>query len=433
VSAARVSGAVLARVAGASLLVALLALAGCGSVPVAPGGGKGASSGGKSATDASRARGGAAGRGGAYYLDDGPGDNPPSDLLAVPDAVPRVEPLHPFANRPYRVFGVEYVPRPDLTEHRERGVASWYGRKFHGRRTSSGEPYDMYAMTAAHPTLPIPSYVRVTHVRNGRSVVVRVNDRGPFLHRRVIDLSYTAAYRLGYVDDGHAEVEVELLSSPSGPGRGPSPMPAPADVARATGRAEPTRAQGPSEAARTSARATASAPPAPVEPAAPAPMLAEAVAVERLSFETLIDDRPPAPPASASAASASASGSAASASAASASASGSAASASVASAPAAVLASAASAPVAAAPTASRAAQASGTWLQIGAFASRGNAEAVRARFSREVPWLAVPVDVLRQGDTWRVQAGPWTSREDALAVAARIASNGAFRPIPVVR
>jgi rare lipoprotein A len=148
---------------------------------------------------------------GAYYKDDGPGINPPSDLAAIPDAVPRPEPLHRFANRPYQVFGKDYVPLASAGQFRQTGIGSWYGRRFHGAPTSSGEPYDMYAMTAAHPTLPIPSYARVTNLANGRSVVVRVNDRGPFHAERVIDLSYTAAWKLGYVEAGSARVEVEAL------------------------------------------------------------------------------------------------------------------------------------------------------------------------------------------------------------------------------
>ena len=151
---------------------------------------------------------------GAYYKDDGPGANPPPNLDAVPDAEPKAEPLHRFANRPYQVFGKEYVPLASLGPFRERGVASWYGKRFHGVATSSGEPYDMYAMTAAHPTLPVPSYACVTNLTNGRSVVVRINDRGPFHADRAIDLSYTAAYRLGFADAGSALVEVEAV----GPG-----------------------------------------------------------------------------------------------------------------------------------------------------------------------------------------------------------------------
>jgi peptidoglycan lytic transglycosylase len=148
---------------------------------------------------------------GGYYKDDGPGDSPPPDLAALPDAEPRAEPLHRFANRPYQVFGTEYVPMAQLQPFRQRGVASWYGRRFHGQKTSSGELYDMYAMSAAHPTLPIPSYARVTNPGNGRSVVVRVNDRGPFHASRIIDLSYAAAYKLGFIQAGSAQVELESV------------------------------------------------------------------------------------------------------------------------------------------------------------------------------------------------------------------------------
>jgi len=150
-------------------------------------------------------------KGGGYYQDDGPGDNPPPDLDAIPDAVPRAEPLHRFANNPYSVLGRDYVPLRASEPYKVRGVASWYGRKFHGQKTSSGELYDMYGMTAAHPTLPIPSYVRVTNPANGKAVVVRINDRGPFHAGRVIDLSYTAAWKLGYVGNGSTPVLVESL------------------------------------------------------------------------------------------------------------------------------------------------------------------------------------------------------------------------------
>ena len=125
--------------------------------------------------------------------------------------MPRIEPLHRYANRPYRVFGKDYRPLASLQPFRQRGMASWYGKRFHGKPTSSGEKYDMYKMTAAHPTLPIPSYARVTNLANGRSVVVRVNDRGPFHAGRVIDLSYVAAHRLGYIGAGSAQVEVEAI------------------------------------------------------------------------------------------------------------------------------------------------------------------------------------------------------------------------------
>ncbi|MFN7642824.1 MAG: septal ring lytic transglycosylase RlpA family protein [Burkholderiales bacterium] len=285
-------------------------------------------------------------RGGAYYMDDGPGDNPP-DMAAIPDAVPRAEPLHPIANRPYTVFGKGYVPKLDAAPLRERGHASWYGRKFHGRKTSSGERYDMYGMTAAHPTAPIPSYMKVINVRNGRTVVVRVNDRGPFLNRRVIDLTYTAAYKLGFADAGSAEVDVEMLT-PMGPPVRPMQTAVRADMA--------------AHDADAVVRITPMA----------VPMLADAAA-ERLALETVVDD-----------------------------------------------------------VVVRG-EASATWLQFGAFASRDNAEAARTRMQRDLPWFAAPVELVQHGELWRVQAGPWTRRDDAAAVAERVGAASAFRPIPVLR
>lgn len=148
---------------------------------------------------------------GGYYKDDGPPERPPANLDRVADAVPRSEPLHKFANRPYKALGKDYVPMTRLEPFRQRGLASWYGKRYHGQKTSSGETYDMYAMTAAHPTLPIPSYVRVTSVANGKSVVVRINDRGPFRETRIIDLSYVAAHKLGFIQAGQAQVEVVTI------------------------------------------------------------------------------------------------------------------------------------------------------------------------------------------------------------------------------
>ena len=148
-------------------------------------------------------------RPGGYYKDDGPGDS--AKLASIPDAVPRAEPLHRWANRPYEAMGKKYVPLTLVGIYKQRGTASWYGKRFHGNPTSSGEKYDMYKMSAAHPVLPIPSYVRVTNLANGRSVVVRVNDRGPFHAGRAIDLSYAAAYKLGYIAQGSAKVEIEQI------------------------------------------------------------------------------------------------------------------------------------------------------------------------------------------------------------------------------
>jgi len=157
----------------------------------------------------------AAPSGGGYLSGDGPGADAPAHLDEIPDAVPRSEPLHRYANRPYIALGKTYTPLTSAGAFRQRGIASWYGKKFHGQRTSSGEVYDMYAMTAAHPTLPIPSYARVTNPANQRSIVVRVNDRGPFLHERVIDVSYSAAHKLGILGSGSAEVEVESVAANS--------------------------------------------------------------------------------------------------------------------------------------------------------------------------------------------------------------------------
>ncbi len=155
---------------------------------------------------------------GGYYLDDGPGANAPADLDRIPNPEPRVEPIKASTSRPYTAFGRTYTPMTRLGPYQARGTASWYGKRYHGQATASGETYDMYAMTAAHPTLPIPSYARVTSLRTGKSVVVRINDRGPFRGDRVIDLSYTAAYKLGMLGSGSDLVEVQSIV----PGEAPS-------------------------------------------------------------------------------------------------------------------------------------------------------------------------------------------------------------------
>jgi len=155
--------------------------------------------------------------GGAYLAGDGPGSDTPADLHNIPDAVPRAEPFHRYANRPYTVLGKNYTPLTEVGQYKKTGIASWYGKKFHGKKTSIGETYDMYGMTAASTTLPIPSYAKVTNLANNKSVVVRINDRGPFMHERVIDLSYTAAAKLGIIGSGQGEVEVESLNPDNTP------------------------------------------------------------------------------------------------------------------------------------------------------------------------------------------------------------------------
>lgn len=144
---------------------------------------------------------------------DRPPTNPPDiDLDAVPDAIPVEEPRSRYGNMAqYEAMGRTYRTLATSEGYEAEGMASWYGEEFHGRRTSSGEPYDMYAMSAAHPTLPLPSYVEVLNLENGRRVVVRVNDRGPFHAGRIIDVSYAAAHRLGMLAKGTARVRIRAL------------------------------------------------------------------------------------------------------------------------------------------------------------------------------------------------------------------------------
>ncbi len=143
--------------------------------------------------------------------DDGPAA-PPVDIAKLAEPVPRAEPLSRYGNKPtYSVLGRSYHVLPSARGYVERGLASWYGNKFHGYMTSSFEPYDMYAFTAAHKTLPLPSYARVTNLDNGKSVIVRINDRGPFHENRIIDLSYAAAVRIGIWPKGTGVVEVRAL------------------------------------------------------------------------------------------------------------------------------------------------------------------------------------------------------------------------------
>ncbi|RPH64341.1 MAG: septal ring lytic transglycosylase RlpA family protein [Burkholderiales bacterium] len=360
-----------------------------------------------------------AARRGGYYLDDGPDANPPADLASIPDAVPRAEPLLPRTLRPYSVFGRQYTPMTRLEPFRERGTASWYGKRYHGQPTSSGERYDMYAMTAAHPTLPIPSYVRVTHTGNGRSVVARVNDRGPFLHDRVIDLSYTAAARLGYVEAGSAEVEVELITRFDGattaaaaapaPASAPAPERRPASLAVAV----PTPATVKSEPPRLEMES--------VQPAS------EATRVEQagldLPLETVVAT-PGGAPMPASAARSGSSGTPA--------ASPAAPHAAVASGPS----SSSAPPDATVPPTSSAAPAPiarGFWLQLGAFGSLDNARSAMMQIARRLEWLGTAFDIRQEGELYKVQAGPWGRRDQALAAAERIRAATELRPFATLR
>ena len=200
-----------------------LILAGCGGRNVK----NGPDSNGAKASSASGSNPAASGtKRGGYYLDDGPGDNPPADIDSIPDAVPRPEALYARASRPYSALGQRYTPMAAYAPYKQRGIASWYGKRYHGQKTSAGEIYDMYGMSGAHTILPLPSYARVTNPENGRSVIVRINDRGPFHSDRLIDLSYAAAYKLRIIGKGSSLVEVEAIDTR--PGAKPSvatPMP----------------------------------------------------------------------------------------------------------------------------------------------------------------------------------------------------------------
>lgn len=307
----------------------LAALAGCGSAPKSPPG-----------TVTPRA-------GPAPGSErDGPEANPPSNLALVPDAEPRLETVRPGGpNKPYSLRGRDYVPLTGDPPYAEHGLASWYGKKFHGRRTSNGEIYDMYAMTAAHTTLPIPSYVRVRNPANGREVIVRINDRGPFHSGRIIDLSYAAAYKL------------DLLRRV-----------APVEVTRITFgeiRAGSWRRDGPAAEPAATDVAALQTPPAPEEP----PVIVAAAPPEPLAAmpPTPVADIEPAP---------------------------------------------------------------GFWVQLGAFRLREGADGFHRRVSAELDWLAPLLAVFSDPTAFRLQAGPYASRDEAISAAERV--RDALKLVPLV-
>ena len=334
-------------------------------------------------------------RGGGYYLDDGPGDSPPPDIDTIPDAVPRLEPLARGAMRPYVVMGQTYTPMTELTPYKARGIASWYGRRYHGKRTSSGEIYDMYSMSAAHPVLPIPSYVRVTNVATGKSVIVRVNDRGPFVDGRLIDLSYTAAHRIGVLGGGSALVEVEsILPDASGPGTMFAAAPPRNRIAAASA---PRAAV---EAAAPAAAPAQVAPPVALTPATalstePDPILAIAAAAR----DPVPSGRPLAEPQAATPQ------------------------------PYAI----ATARVEPPPPAPSPEVASGVYLQLGAFGSRQNAESYLAHTKVQFDWLADRLQVRERDGLYRVHVGPYATSNEARLAAERIATALGTRPVVVTR
>jgi rare lipoprotein A len=372
----------LTRMPALAALALSLVLAACGSVPQQPASTPqpAARTGTAVPATASAARrlpalpAAGSGRGG-YYLDDGPGDAPPGDLMAIPDAEPKIEPYSKAALRPYVVFGKTYTPIADDRPLKQRGVGSWYGKKFHGQKTSSGELYDMYQMTAAHPTLPIPSYARVTNLKTGAQVIVRVNDRGPFRADRIIDLSYTAALKLGYLTHGSTELEVERLL--------------PDEILRLAANKQNVQ----------TAQNTA-LPPAAISNQVPA--LANSAAPASIEALLLTDDGRTseissgdgqrsltatvvntAAPAVASVAGASAGGS--------------------------------------------------FYLQLGAYSQAANAETLRARLAQNWSTALPPLEVVQYGALFRVHSGPFGSRGEAADAARQIHEAGAARPLVVQR
>ncbi len=346
---------------------------------------------------------------------DGPEAKPPPNLEAVPDAVPQVEAKRSGGpNKPYEIGGHTYTPLTDDRALTEKGLASWYGKKFHGHRTASGEAYNMYAMTAAHKTLPIPSYARVRNPANGKEVIVRVNDRGPFSPGRVIDLSYTAALKLGVLN-GVAPVEVTRITDDdirtgaafrkTAPGDAPTAV-AVGDLDRPAtppGTSRPRMAAAPAPAAPSAVvAATPSPPDAPkagvdtgVMAAAQSPTstpgvdLGTAAAVDAVAAtpgtvttvsESVATTSIPAP---------------------------------------AVM------PARLADKPDERARADttagiGWWIQLGAFKQRDGALDFQRRLIDEQPWLAPLLAVFSDRGLNKLQAGPYTSRDDARSAAERI-------------
>jgi rare lipoprotein A len=355
-----------------SALLLSLILAGCGSAPPtsstpsAPV--KSGSSGNIAGRNGPALPPAGSGRGG-YYKDDGPGDATPEGLLDTPDAIPVVEPYSRTGNKPYVVFGKTYTPLTDDQPFKQRGVGSWYGKKFHKQKTSSGELYDMYKMTAAHPTLPIPSYARVTNLKTGAQVIVRINDRGPFHSSRIIDLSYTAALKLGYLGSGSSQLEVERL------------LPADIDALN--------KQRGNAPASQT---ATA---PVKSEPArdntAAAAVTTEAVDMPVLSAQPLLINPEPRVQGQAQA------------------------------------------PSASAATGNSSSLAAGYYLQFGAYSQQANADGARARLMQELSGLVASLDSIAVNGLYRLYAGPYTSRIDADSVLQQIRQRSGATPIIVQR
>lgn len=318
---------------------------------------------------------------------DGPDAKPPSDLASVPDAEPKIEPIRSGGpNKPYEVLGRDYTPITEDRTYTESGLASWYGKKFHGRRTASGELYNMYAMTAAHPTLPIPSYARVRNPANNREVVVRINDRGPFHPGRIVDLSYTAAFKLGALK-GVTPVELSHITFEE----------IRAGTWRRDGASEAMAASNtkreitvPRRTSASSEQDAAIAPVADRPPVVAPPVLPATQPTERMMGN---DAEPlPEPPPRSDAMRVDA-----------------------------VVAVAGARPI------------SGFWVQLGVFRQREGADGFHRKVMADLDWLAPLLAVFSEPSAFRLQAGPYASREQAQDVAKRVRDALSLVPVIVER
>ncbi|MDP9900261.1 septal ring lytic transglycosylase RlpA family protein [Variovorax ginsengisoli] len=313
---------------------------------------------------------------------DGAPANPPAGLSQVPDAEPRVEPIRSGGtSKPYTVLGRSYVPITDDRPWRETGLASWYGTQFHSQSTASGEPYDMYAMTAAHKTLPLPSYVRVRNPANGREVIVRVNDRGPFHDDRVIDLSYAAALKLDLLR-GVAPVEIERITNE--------------DIRTGAWRREGGTAYA---AASPSATQVAQAPQSVAVPLAMTTPVVSAPRAQVTELPPLSSLPPSASPSVASPTDTSVAGPY----------------------------------VPPASSGDSTAAAPGFWVQLGAFSQRDSAVNFQRQVARSLPAIAPTLNVFSERGTHRLQTGPYGSRDTARQTAEQIRSTLALAPMIVER
>lgn len=349
---------------------------------------------------------------------DGPEAVVPSDLQKVPDAAPKLESIRKGGpNKPYEVLGERYEPIADDKPLVQKGLASWYGRKFHGKPTSSGEIYNMYAMTAAHATIPIPSYARVRNPKNGREIIVRINDRGPFHKGRIIDLSYTAALKLDVLN-GVAPVEIERITyedirtgawTRDRDTLSPDPKVAPDTPVFAA--ATPSGAPDLTTTAQLRPPVTpvAAQVPLPAPVSVPATAATTATTAAARMTPIPITALPPGsdlPPPGQSKADAMATATAG--------------------------AIAAADPQAPVPTIKLAA-AQGFWLQFGAFSRLEGAEQLREQFTRGMEELAPMLTIFKDKNLHRLQAGPFASREDARAAADRVRTAMSLTPVLVER